>query len=151
MKLNPKFRRNIANIICNIYVVLFTYAATSKLLGFEIFRVQLGQSPLLSAFSSWVVFTVPLSEISITILLLIPKFRVIGLFSAYTLMVMFSAYIYIILNYSTFIPCSCGGILEKMTWNQHLIFNICFIILAVIAILIISPNNILITRKTLKS
>lgn len=149
--MKDSIRKNIIIIICYLYVVMFIYAATSKLIDFENFKIQLGQSPLLSSFASWVTITIPISEFIISVLLLFPKFRFIGLFSAYTLMVMFSSYIYIILNYGTFIPCSCGGILEKMTWGQHLIFNICFIILAAIAILLISPNNILIIRKTLKS
>ena len=76
------------------------------------------------------------------------KFRFFGLFAAYTLMAMFTAYIYIILNFSAFVPCSCGGVLENMTWNQHLVFNICFIILAGIAILLM-PNNLQINHKTL--
>jgi hypothetical protein len=34
------------------------------------------------------------------------------------------------------VPCSCGGILEEMSWNQHMAFNITFIAIAVIAIFI---------------
>jgi len=130
-----------------MYVVMLTYAATSKLLDFENFRIQLGQSPLVSAFASWIPITLPASEFIIAILLLVPKFRFIGLFAAYTLMTMFTAYIYIILNYSAFIPCSCGGILEKMTWNQHLVFNSCFMILAGIAILLMTRKRYYLTDK----
>ncbi len=150
MEFNTQTRNSIVRIICYIYVVLFTYAATSKLLDFENFRIQLGQSPLLSAFAFWTSVAVPVSEFIIAILLLIPKFRFMGLFAAYSLMVMFTAYIYIILNYSSFIPCSCGGVLEKMTWNQHLIFNICFIILGGIAILITPNKNLFIHHQSLK-
>ena len=133
-----------------MYAVMLIYAATSKLLDFENFRVQLGQSPLLSAFAGWISVAVPVIEIIIAILLLIPKFRLIGLFASYILMVMFTAYIYIIVNYSAFVPCSFGGILEKMTWNQHLIFNSCFIILAGIAIVLMPGNTRLTNRQTLK-
>lgn len=59
----------------------------------------------------------------------------IGLFAAFSIMVMFTAYIYIILNYSSFIPCSCGGILEKLGWKEHLFFNLIFIMLAAAGIL----------------
>ena len=148
MKFNTQTRNNIVSIICYIYVVLFTYAATSKFLDFENFRIQLGQSPLVSAYASWIPIALPTFEFIIAILLLLPKLRLIGLFAAYTLMAMFTAYIYIILNFSAFVPCSCGGVLENMTWNQHLVFNICFIILAGIAILLM-PNNLQINHKTL--
>jgi uncharacterized membrane protein YphA (DoxX/SURF4 family) len=116
------------------FVLLFIYAATSKLLDFETFTVQLAQSPLLSAYAGIIAWLVPGLEIAIAILLMLPRFRTIALYAAFTLMVMFTAYIYIILNFSDFIPCSCGGVLEKLSWTQHFIFNVVFIVLAVLAI-----------------
>jgi len=146
MKFSTQTRNNIVGIICYIYVLLFIYAATSKFLDFENFRIQLGQSPLLSAFAVWISVAVPVSEIIIAILLLIPKFRFLGLFAAYSLMVMFTAYIYIILNYSSFIPCSCGGVLEKMGWTEHIVFNLIFIVIAAIGVFYLEMN-----RATLKT
>lgn len=136
MKPTLKAINFIVNSICYSYALLFIYAAASKLLDFNTFRVQLGQSPLLSAFADWVSISIPGIEICIAIILLIPKYRLLGLYASYLLMAMFTMYIYIILNYSAFVPCSCGGILQKMTWNQHLIFNIAFILLAIIAVII---------------
>jgi len=140
MKLSPFLKSNVIYFISLLYILLFTYAAVSKILDFENFQVQLGQSPLLSAYADYVAFAVPALELLICCLLLVSRCRVIGLYSAYGLMVMFTAYIYIILNYSSFIPCSCGGILEDLSWNQHMLFNIAFIILSVIAILLSEPG-----------
>ena len=151
MKPTPKTINAILNTISYLYALLFIYAATSKLLDFDTFRIQLGQSPLLSAFADWVSISIPGIEICIAIILLIPKFRLLGLYASYLLMSMFTTYIYIILNYSSFVPCSCGGILQKMTWNQHLIFNMVFIILAIIAIIISPINNTSHYYQTLKS
>ena len=131
----------IVQVICLLYVLLFVYAAVSKLLDFENFQVQLGQSPLLSAFAAWIGWLVPLIEIIIAVLLMIPKVRTIGLFGAFNLMVMFTAYIFIILNYSSFVPCSCGGILEKMSWRSHLTFNILFVLLACFALILQSKEK----------
>lgn len=134
MKPKNKSKSIIIEIICLLYVLLFIYAAISKVLDFENFQVQLGQSPLLSAFASWVSWLVLIVELTIALALIIPRFRTIGLLCALSLMTMFTAYIFIILHYSSFVPCSCGGILEKMTWNIHLVFNIVFIVLAAVAI-----------------
>jgi len=131
----------IVSAICFLYVLLFVYAAAAKLLDFENFRVQLAQSPLLSAFAAVVAWAVPISELLIVALLVIPKFRLAGLYLSFFLMVSFTAYIYIILNYSSFIPCSCGGILEKMTWQEHLIFNLIFVLLAAAAIVMESKKH----------
>ena len=135
MALQTKIRNIIIDITCYLYVILFIYAAVSKIIDFENFRIQLGQSPLLSAFATEVAIAIPLIEIIIAVLLILPRLIKIGLYASYLLMVMFTTYIYIILNYSQFIPCSCGGILEKMTWNQHMVFNIIFLLLVLIAIL----------------
>jgi uncharacterized membrane protein YphA (DoxX/SURF4 family) len=141
MKLSVTTKSIFLNSICLLYILLFVYAAVSKLLDFENFQVQLGQSPLLSAFASWVSWAVPIIELLISLLLIFPKYRLIGFFSAFSLMILFTTYIIIILNFSSFVPCSCGGILEKMNWTQHLIFNIVFVLLALGGILILEQKE----------
>lgn len=131
-----RYQHLVTSIVAYCFVVLFLYAAFSKLLDFETFSVQLAQSPLLSAYASVIAWAVPSLEILIAILLTIPKYRIPALYASFTLMVMFTAYIYIILNFSDFVPCSCGGVLEKLSWTQHLIFNVVFIILAGVAVLV---------------
>lgn len=130
MKLTATFREKFKIIICYLFILLFVYAAVSKLMDFQNFQVQLAQSPLLTAFAKSISIGVIVLEFAIAVLLSIPKTRIIGLFSAFGLMLLFTIYIYIILNYSSFVPCSCGGILENMDWTEHLLFNIAFAILA---------------------
>jgi len=136
MKLNVKIKSVILDAICLLYILLFVYAAVSKLLDYENFQVQLGQSPLLSAFASWISWIVPLSELLIVVLLVVKRFRNWGLLASVSMMTMFTAYIFIVLHYSSFVPCSCGGILEKMSWDVHLIFNIVFVLLGLLALLL---------------
>ena len=146
MKFNTQYRKLTINIISLLFIVLFVYAAVSKLLDYETFTVQLAQSPLLSAYAGVIAWLVPGIEVAISILLLFERFRTLALYAAFTLMVMFTAYIYIILNFSDFVPCSCGGVLEKLSWTQHLIFNLVFIILAGVAVFSTARWNI---KKTL--
>ncbi|MNS50998.1 hypothetical protein D3C72_836610 [compost metagenome] len=141
MKLTTPIKSVIIELICLLYVLLFVYAAVSKLLDFENFQVQLGQSPLLSPFANFVSIAVIFMELIIAVLLCVPKFRNFALWNALALMAMFTTYIVIILNFSSFVPCSCGGILEKLGWTEHLIFNIAFLFLAITAILMQSLNN----------
>ncbi|MCK0115243.1 MauE/DoxX family redox-associated membrane protein [Gelidibacter sp. F63206] len=115
---------------------LFVYAAVSKLLDFETFETQLGQSPLLSAYAKPVAIGVPLLELLISFFLVFKRTRRIALYGFFAMMVMFTTYIVIILNFTDFVPCSCGGVLEALGWTEHLIFNICFIILALIALVL---------------
>lgn len=136
MKVKTNIKGIIIEAICLLYILLFVYAVVSKLFDFENFQVQLGQSPLLSAFAGWLSWAVPLSELLIALLLLIYKTRIYGLYLSYFLMVLFTSYIFIIFNYSESIPCSCGGVLEKMGWMEHLWFNVFFIVLAVVGIIL---------------
>src|SRR5690606_31711863 len=139
--LNSLKKEIIIKIICYLYVLLFVYAATSKLIDFETFKNQLGQSPLLSAYADIIVWAIPSSEIVIAFFLCFKKSRVIGLYSFYFLMIMFTAYIIIILNFTSYTPCSCGGVLEKLGWIEHLYFNLAFIILSALSILHLSSNK----------
>lgn len=133
---NTQFKQFTVEIISLLYILLFVYASVSKLLDFDNFQIQLGQSPLISAFASWVSWLIPIIELVIVLLLINPKFRNFGFLAAFTIMAMFTVYIFIVLHYSSFVPCSCGGILEKMSWNIHLVFNVIFMLLAAIAMLI---------------
>lgn len=141
MKLKTRYKRIIIETICLLYVLLFVYAAVSKLLDFENFKTQLGQSPLLSPFATSISILVIVIEFVISILLCISKTKNAALWSAVALMSMFTTYIVIILNYSSFVPCSCGGILEKLGWHEHLLFNIVFLLLALVAIRLKCNNN----------
>lgn len=116
-------------IICFLFILLFTYAALMKLQDVQKFTVQIGQSPLLTDFAGIVAWAVPVSELLIAGMLAITRFRLVGLYGAFGIMVMFTAYIIAILQFSEHVPCSCGGVLESMGWTEHLIFNIVFILL----------------------
>ncbi len=127
-------KRFIVDIIAALFIALFVYAAASKLLDYQKFKVQIGKSPLLTAFTGWIPWFIPTIELIIGLFLVIPRFRLTALYASFGLMVMFTAYIIAILKFSEYIPCSCGGILQNMSWNQHLIFNIGFVLLSIAAI-----------------
>jgi len=133
-------------IITAAFVILFVYAALTKLLDYDKSRLQLGQSPVLTQFAGIVVWLVPVVELLIALLLSTIRFRLLGLYASFTLMVMFTAYIVVITRFSDYVPCSCGGVLEKLTWNQHLVFNIVFVVLGAISILLY-PQDILLQWK----
>lgn len=141
MQLNIRHKKIIVEIISLVFILLFVYAAASKLLDFENFKAQLGQSPILSPFAGMIVWLVPFLEIAVSILLFSKTYRTLGLTLALSLMVMFSAYIFIILHFGSFVPCSCGGILEKMNWRQHFIFNLIFVLLAAIGFALSYSSN----------
>jgi uncharacterized membrane protein YphA (DoxX/SURF4 family) len=123
-------------IISLLFILLFVYASFSKLMDFPNFKLQLGKSPVTTSFSGLFSLMIPSLEILISCLLVYSALRLFALYAAFGMMTLFSIYIFAILHYSPYIPCSCGGVLQKMSWNQHLLFNILFTILAALAILL---------------
>ena len=142
MRISAKMRSAAIEAVSYLFVLLFVYAAVSKLHEFSSFRAQLGQSPLISAYTGFVSVFIPAAEILTALFLVIPGLRIYGLAASLLLMTLFTAYIVIILNFSSYIPCSCGGILEKMGWEQHLAFNIFFLLLAVLAIVLSQQSGV---------
>ncbi|HUH34294.1 MAG TPA: MauE/DoxX family redox-associated membrane protein [Moheibacter sp.] len=134
MILSTSTKNSIINLISYLYILLFVYASVSKLLDFENFQIQLGQSPLLSAYAGPISFMVIFIELLLAAALIFDRTKLIGLYGSFSLMVAFSIYIYLILNYSDFVPCSCGGVLEKLGWTEHLVFNLAFVGLGACAI-----------------
>ena len=138
---NTKYRTWVTEIISILLIILFVYAATSKLLDYHKFQVQLSQSPILTAFSRQIAMLIPALEILISILLVTKKFRLPGLYASFTLLLLFIGYIIAITKFSSYIPCSCGGILENFGWNAHLLLNIFFGVLALTGIIIYSQQT----------
>lgn len=140
MKWIQKHKGIVVEVICYLFILLFVYAAVSKLLDFNTFQSQLAQSPLLSAYAGVISLVAPVSELIIAVLLCTKRYRLWGLYAFFSLMVMFTTYIFIILNFSSYTPCSCGGVLEKLGWTEHLIFNVVFILLAGCSIFLLVQN-----------
>jgi len=127
-------RTIVLDIILVLFAVLFVYAAVSKLISYDEFKAQIGKSPLITHHEWWIVWAIPSLEIVIAVILFIPRLQLIGLYSAFTLMFIFTIYIAFMLVFTPNLPCSCGGILSAMGWKEHLIFNIAFTVLAVVGI-----------------
>lgn len=137
----------IIEISCTLLIVLFVYAATSKLIDVEKFRIELGKSPLITKFASAVSVFVPGVEILISILLCFEKTRYFALNASFFMMVLFTSYLVAILRFSFYIPCTCGGVLQSMNWDQHILFNSFFIVLAGVSALIYPAKE----KKNLKT
>jgi len=124
-------KRTIPSIIALLFVVLFLYTGISKLMEYSVFKEQIAASPILAPVAPFIAWALPLAEFAVAIALFIPAWRLWGLYASFVLMLLFTGYIAALLSFSEELPCSCGGILQEMSWQQHLVFNIVFTLLAV--------------------
>ncbi|WP_223266485.1 DoxX family protein [Gelidibacter gilvus] len=124
-----------------LFILLFVYAAVSKLLDLGIFQSQIAQSAMLAPYAKALAWLVPIIELLLAVLLFISYTRVWGLLGSAVLMFGFTIYVYLIWSYSPSLPCSCGGLLEAMDWETHLYFNLGFTLLATWAWYLKSGNK----------
>lgn len=124
-------KTNIIDKISKILLVLlFAYAGSSKLLGHQLFLAQLKQIEMLKAVARPVSFLLPALEILIAIFLAIDRTQITGLWLAAFLITTFTIYVAGMLLLKSSLPCTCGGVISSMTWKQHLLFNIFFMLLS---------------------
>lgn len=115
------------------------------MLDYNTFKSQLEKSPFVEHFSGLISLTLPTGEILMGSMLVYKRTSLIGLYLSFALMLLFTGYVWMMLNYAYDLPCSCGGIVSQLSWSEHLWFNIGFTLLAVIAIFL--KTNILFIPK----
>jgi len=138
----------IPDIICGLLILLFTYAAISKLTDRPHFQAVLAQMLLMKHVAGFISFALPVTELTVCALLFMPGTRLLGLYVSFGLLVSFTVYIAYMIVFATKLPCNCGGVLEQMSWGQHLVFNLIFIALSATAIKLYHLNkNIVATDR----
>lgn len=134
-------KSTILETICALLIILFIYTGLNKMMDYENFKVQMGRSPYLENINNFVAATLPTGELLIALAIIIKRTRLLGLYLSFFLMSLFTGYIWIMLHESYYLPCSCGGILAAMSWEDHFIFNSIFTGLTIVGILL--QNKIL--------
>jgi hypothetical protein len=128
--MQTKTQSIVTGIISALLLILFLYTAASKLMDHERFLMVLKKSPLLQEVAGPVSWLVPLSELIVSLSLFVPAWRLYGFRLAFGLMSIFTLYIAYMILFTPHLPCSCGGVIRKMSWSQHLVFNVFFLALA---------------------
>lgn len=123
-------RNTVIEIISSLLIILFIYTALSKLSGYNNFSTQLSKSPFITSYANFITWSLPAVEILISLLLVFKRTKLIGLYASFFMMSLFTAYLIIMLKFSYHIPCSCGGVLQNLSWNEHIVFNVFFIVIA---------------------
>jgi len=130
-------RRLALEIICSLLILLFTYAAISKLLEYRLFQIQLSRDPYIAAFAPLLAWALPCVELLLVVALAVPVLRLSGLYLSLLLLAAFTCYITGALQFSDTIPCSCGGVISTLSWKQHIAFNLFFMVLSLTGVLLI--------------
>jgi hypothetical protein len=138
MKRQQIFRETIVQMVCLLFIILFAYAGLTKFLEGHRFYDNIRNSPILggetmASLASWMV---PLAELAVALLLVRSRTRLLGLYGAMGLMLLFTGYTVAIVFFAPYRPCSCGGIISLLSWEQHLVLNMGLLLLALLVILL---------------
>jgi putative oxidoreductase len=131
-----------------LLIFLFVYAAVSKLIDIDRSRGQMLNQIFPPAIAEILVWAVPVAELITAGFLLFKKTFLPGLYLSMGLMVVFTLYIILVLlNVFGRIPCSCGGVLQKMGWVPHLFFNLFFLLLTVTGIYLVYKERRIVGKR----
>ena len=135
-------RKITLEISSSLLICLFLYASISKWLDFHTFVGEMNNQPLPNVLTPYLVWGIPFTEVFLALALMFEKTRKAGLYGSLILMSAFTVYtIIILLHFFEYVPCSCGGVIKKLTWNQHLFFNLFFVGLSLLGLRLIKFNS----------
>ena len=144
IKRKLKLERNKERIAFSIILVclfLFLISAYNKIEDHERFSNGLSHVKVIGTYAILISWMVPIAEIGVSLLLIIPKTHKWGLYGFVSLMLVFTAYILSMLFLEERLPCHCNLIIEKLSWTAHLWFNMGFIALALCALWLTKKQN----------
>ena len=134
------------NLIISIAIfanfIIFFYSGIDKLLHFNQFVNNFSKSPFspqkyLEELCAFIIFL----EIGFSILLFFDRTKRISLIGFGILSFLFSSYISLMIFFSPYLPCSCGGIIDLLSWNEHLVLTTCLFFLSFYSSTLIKNEN----------
>ena len=133
----------VSDIVSASILLLLLYTGIDKINRHNDFMLALASAPLLKHYAVPLSWAIPVIELLIAWLLFFTATRLKGLYAAWLLITVFTVYLAWMLLHTNNLPCSCGGFIEKLSWQQHVFFNGVLIVL-------ISTGIVLNKRKATK-
>lgn len=123
-------------IFSSLLILLFTYAGLSKLTEHAVFSAQLRDFPIPGSYANFLSLFIPITELLTACLLFFASTHLYGLYASLVLLLLFTGFLTFMLLFDKNLPCSCGGIISRLSWKQHIVFNLIFIIISITGIVL---------------
>ncbi|MBH2003265.1 MAG: hypothetical protein I8H66_01115 [Sphingobacteriia bacterium] len=122
-------------LCCALLILLFAYVSISKFINYPVFFDAMKTQPFPDWMGWFIASTLPAAELLIAGLLFFDRTRRPALKVALSLMVAFTIYAALFaFNIIAKKPCICGGIMEKLTWENHFYINLFFTAISMIGL-----------------
>lgn len=136
-----KAKQTFTSIICLACLFLFVISAYDKIADHNRFLKGLLKVGFLSSYAVFISYAVPVCEILVSLMLIFPKTYKLGLYGFLALMSTFTLYIASMLLWAEKLPCHCNLIIEKLSFSQHLLFNLGFIVFAIVGLWLLKKTK----------
>lgn len=127
----------VTQVIPGVVMLLFLYTALSKLLDHARFESVIQQSPTIGKSAGLLSWGIPAAELVVAGLIFHPATRLPGMLFSFFLLLLFTGYLFTMLASGMKLPCSCGGVVSTMTWKEHVLFNLIFIMLSAVSVILL--------------
>lgn len=135
-------RQTAIGIICSSIILLFLYAGLSKVLDMKTTLHDMHNQPFPHWLGSVLAWTLPPTEILISLSLPFDRWRLRGLYASLVLMTLFTIYTAVVLlHFFSRVPCGCGGVIRDLTWEQHLLLNVAFVIISLAGVWLVRKED----------
>jgi hypothetical protein len=132
-----KNNNTISTLITIALLLLWIPVSLDKLLNFVTFKVGILRQPFSDDLGKLLIYSLPVLEIAVVLLLIIQAWRTLGLWLSTLLMATFTGYVGLaLLGAWEKLPCGCGSVISYLSWKQHFWFNLFFLMLSIIGILL---------------
>lgn len=128
-------KKVLIDIAAALLILLFLYASVVKLLDMDGFVKSMGKQPLPHWLGMVLVWLLPLGELAIVAMFFFKRTQLAAFYASGVLMAAFTGYIALIVGDAfAFTPCVCGGIIESLSWQEHLYFNVFFLGISLLSV-----------------
>ncbi len=128
--------RRLHDVIIYSYAFLYMYTGWAKFMNLSTFIRGNSKIPHLGQYAKLIGYGIPSLEIVLAILLVIPVYRIkrFALWTSTLLMAVFIIYLSLMVKFAENKLCDCGGVIESMGWEAHIVFNSIWLIAGIFAL-----------------
>lgn len=137
VKRNALWMNKMEQLMILLLVFLWFYTGFDKALNYAAYWKAMHYQVISRDLLVFLVPALPVVEIAIGAMLIIPKFKGLGLWCSTVLMMAFSIYAGLVyFGYFPLRPCACAGLFSKLSWGAHLWVNIFLTLVALSGLII---------------
>ena len=140
LSLKNTFQKTIGEVGLMLLIAFFAYTLVNKLLQFQAFKINLARTGIFnSQWVDWVAYsTIIVEAICILLLVFVRKW---GLRFALLMMLAFTLYILYLATTGHYEVCGCGGVLNGLNFQWHLLINLLLIFILLLYVLYFRTNS----------